>query len=340
MKQLLALLLALTLGFALVGCGTPGETTAPSETTAPAETVPVTTEPETAPAEPTQPQVPKGFVRASDVLEGTGIELSRKDGKFLLTEDGLTIEIEQNSRLVHRNGYVIAVMEWFPLVRDGVLYIREAFYHSFFFKEGTDTVSLFHGGFFFPEEILNAIGDPDGSAFNRKLLVEVILPGSMGIEIPKVDMNRVFQYQPLREYPGVLAQELEALGYEDAASYTYTEYAILTGAQTLKQAGITADLVGDIPYDPDMTLWEYYRLSGEQSTMEYLTMITEEQRLFALEKGLETDDMWHLQRVFDQHNWGDFMKESDDTLRATLVEYYETNLDYLQNQVEAYSGDE
>ena len=62
-------------------------------------------------------------------------------------------------------------------------------------------------------------------------------------------------------------------------------------------------------------------------------MLSEEQKAFAAEKKLETSDMWHLQRVFDQVNWGDFMKETDETLRATLEEYYETDITFLRDWV-------
>lgn len=337
MKQRIALLLALLLAMTLPGCAsTPPETTPTTNPSAP--TVPETTVPETLPTETTQPQAPAGFVSLNEIIRGTEITLSLEDHTILLTESGLTVTMVSNSRNVYRNGYVNAVMKARPVIRGDQVYIHEDFYLDYLCKEGSDAVSLFYGVFFFPEEIIDLLDNPDGSVFQRKLAAEVLLPTSMDIEIPHVDMNRVFQYRPLTDYPPVLAEELAMLGYSDPDKYTYTEYALLSGAQTLKQAGFTAGITGDIPFDPNMTVWEYHQLVSEKTHEDYLSLIPPEQEAFARARNLTSPDMWHLQRVFDTENWGDFMAETDETLRATLVEYYEGDNAYIRSIAQAHSG--
>lgn len=335
MKKMMLWMMTALLMLSFAGCaGEPAETTAPTETTLPA-TEPVleeSTAPETA-----QPRTPDGYVSVNEIIEGTDLTLSMEETSIFLSEDGLTIELIRGSKVVCRNGYVMAVMKRAPIVEGECVFIHEDFYLDFLCKEDSDDISLFHGVFFFPEEILAVIDAPDGSVLHQKIIAEVLLPTSMDIEIPHVDMNRAFQYRPLSEYPAVLAQELEGMGYRNAGEYTYTEYAIISGSQTLVKAGFSAGSTGDIPFDPDMTVWEYHKLASQKSKQDYLELITEEQRAFAEEKNLEMDDMWHLQRVFDQVNWGDYMKETDETLRAALVEYYEADISYLRSMTEEKS---
>jgi hypothetical protein len=334
MKKTIVLMLAAVLSMSVCACGQqPVETTLPAVTIAPLETIPETTVPQTTAPEPTRYEPPAGFLNLNDILEGTDISLSVAETEIVLHEDGLTVSLSRKSRLVYRDGYVMAVMPYVAICRDEGVFIHEKFFRSFFCSENSDMVSLFHGVFFFPEEYLMLIDHPDGSVFQQKLAAEIMLPTSMGIEDIHVDLNRVFQYRPLSDYPSVLAEELKNLGYKDVMEYTYTEYSILSGAQTLSQAGFSADLTGDIPFDPNMTVWEYYRLLSQKSVEDYLDNITEEQRAFAEEKNLEVDDMWYLQRVFDQVNWGDYMKESDETLRATLLEYYAADISFLRQIV-------
>lgn len=337
MKRIISLLVTLVLLLSLCACtNEPDPTTVPT-TEPPATTLPESSVPETTVPEATIPNTPNGYVSVNEMIVGTDITLSMDGASIFLSEDGLTVELVPDSKLVYRNGYVMAAMKRAPIVKGEYVFIHEDFCRDFLCKEGSDGISLFYGVFFFPEEILAVIDAPDGSVLHQKIAAEVLLPTSMGIEIPHVNMNRAFQYQPLSQYPAVLSQELEGMGYQNVSEYTYTEYSIISGSQTLARAGFSPGSTGDIPFDPDMTVWEYHKLTSQKSKQDYLDIITEEQRIFAQEKGLEMEDMWHLQSVFDNAYWGDYMKESDETLRAALVAYYEADVSYLRDLIETYS---
>lgn len=334
MKKMTVLILTAVLVCGLFGCGAesaettdPIQTTAPTQTTAPAEnTVPETT----------SPQIPDGSVCLDQMIEGSDIEMTCEGQKIVLSEDGLTVELSTDSLLVYREGYVAAVLKDIPMVIGENVYVHEDFYKDFLCAEEAEQPSLFHGVLFFAEEILAAIDAPEASAFNQKVAAEVLLPSSMGIELPHVDMGRAFQNRLLSEYPDVLAQELAGLGYENPTGYTYTEYAILSGAQTLAQAGITADMAAGIEYDPNMTVSEYYRelalLSGS-----VWDGLTDAEKEFVTEQQIELDDWRYLHREFDRQYQGEYMNQPEETLRETLIGYYEFDLSYLRSMTESDS---
>lgn len=320
MKNKLVLILVVLMMLTLFGCGTePAETTIPTQTTAPTEPVPETTVPET-----TLPQPPAESVNLNDMIAASDITLSVEGAAIWLTEDGLTIELSTDSLLAYRNGYVAAVLKDMPTVIGGTVYVHEDFYEDFLCAEEAEQPSLFHGVLFFAEEILNAIDAPEASTFNQKVAAEVLLPTSMGIESPKVNMASVFSTSPLSGMAEILTQELEMLGYENPEQYTYGEYTILSGAQTLAQAGISHT-------DENMTVAEYQRWQLERDKQTARSNLTEEQKAFAAEKGIEMDDLSELEQIF----YGAYMEQSDDALKQALEDYYAENISYLQDMSEA-----
>lgn len=323
-KMMLRLLIALLI-CSLFGCGTASpETTAPTETTEPVQTtVPVeeTTVPET-----TLPQPPAGTVSLGEMIAGSDMELTVEEGTITLSEDGLTVELTTDSKLVSREGYVVAVLAKRPLIIGQDVYVQEDFFHDFLcrdndFRTDGDQIrpSLFNGVKFFAGEILDALKEPETAAFHQKLLAQVLLPGSMGIETPNINNDRVFQTQPLFEYSQVFIQELTDLGYEDAALFTYSEYEVLSGAQTLAQAGISSDY--------QTTVAEYTWQQREQSWNQFVNGLSDEEKAFAQAKQITLSDLLRLDRVF----YGGYMDQSDDALRDALEEYYAAALGYLES---------
>ena len=300
-KQTIALWLAAVLTLSLFGCaGKPAETTAPPETTAPVETTvpPTTVVPTTVPPETTLPPdyhlTSTGHVRLDQLLEGTAISASVEDEKIILSEDGLVLELAVGSQWVHRDGYVIAGMMSHPRIHDGVIYVHLNAFQNLFLGEWAE-MSLFHGIPFFGDEILDALDQPDASVFNQKLLAEVLLPASMEIDIPHVDMGRAFDIKPLSILPEILSDDLEGRGFSNPGDYTYGEYTILTG---------------------EAKYW-----SGPSDDY-----FDEEERAFAAEKGITLTDLYDLYRYF----YGAMMVQSDETLKQVLEEYYTTDLQFLE----------
>lgn len=320
MKKIFALLLTASMTVALFGCaGGPAETTFPDETTIPSTAPMETTIPETTVPETTLPQAPAESVCLDQMIEGSDITITREGETILLSEDGLTVELATDSLLVYRDGFVAAVMKSMPVIIGGNVYVHEDFYTGFLCKEDDPQPSLFHGVLFFPEEILSAIEAPDASAFNQKVAAEVMLPTSMGIEAPHVDMDRVFQATPLAEYPEILAAELAGLGYADASAYTYSEYAILSGAQALAQAGISNS--------NETTVAEYTQRQRSKAKQQFIDGLSEEEKAFAAEKQITFTDLAELQKAYPDG----YMDRSDDSLKSALEGYYATDIAFLRD---------
>lgn len=300
----------------------PVETTQPEETTMPEETAGQLTERD-------QRMEKAGFVRLDRLLEGTDIRMAVDGETITLSEDGLVLEFSPKSLGIRRNGFVVAAMEKMPRLLDGVVYVYEQAAQTLFVRESG--ISLFHGTLFFPDEILNALNQSDASAFHQKLLNEVLLPTSMGIETPHIDMDRVFQSQPLSELPEELAEELENLGYENPEHYTYSEYTLLSGAQTMKQANMIHKLTGPEWRDEDpnqVSVAEYTAWERSQSWQTYVDSLSEEEKAFAQEKGIELEDLSYLDRLYN----GAYLRQTDAVLKQTLEEYYAAEMSRISGQ--------
>lgn len=300
MKKIISLLLALTVLLSMAGCGAdPAETTLPSQTTQPSVSQPIvpesTTPSETLPPETTEPPVPSTHLNLNQHIAGSDITMTIDGETVVLSEDGLTVEFSINSREVYRGGYIMGLMMENPILEDGVVYIREDFFRYFFCKEGSEEVSLFHGVLFFPEEIRSALEHGEESPFNTKMLAQVCLPTSMGIQIPRIEPGRVFQDTPLSELNRELTTELQGCGY--FGNYTYSEYTVIVDTLT----GKINDRSDEDAIHP---------------------LMREDQVVFFEEKQIQLDDFWYLYKWF----YGDFTSRSDEELIACLETCYRSNL--------------
>lgn len=266
-----------------------------------------------------------GFYPLSELIAGSDIQMTVEGETIILSENGLDLELEIGSTLAHRNGYIAAVLKHSPRLIEETVYIHESFYHHFLNKQwevsaSTELMmpSLFNGMLFFREEVTDAVDSPDGSVFQKKMLEQILLPVSMGIETPHIDMTRIFQPGMLADKPAALTQELINLGYADAANYAYGEYVILANAQTCAQAGISDN--------DEMTVWEFHRHQSMQGREEFWESLTDEERAFMDRFDLVADDYLFLRNEYS----GSYMDKSEDELKTILTEYYEMDLAYLR----------
>ena len=291
-KMLLWTMVVLTV-FGLSGCaGQPEETTLPTETAIPVETsVPETTVPPT-----TEVRMPAGYVCLNELLEGTDIAMTAGGQTVTLSEDGLSVELSTYSKEVLRRGYIIGIMKDLPLISGDQVYIREDFFRQFFCKAGAEEVSLFHGTPFFADEVIAALEQPDASAFQTKLVAQVCLPASMGIEIPRIDPARIFSENPMSGYSDALNAELKGYGYN--GDYVYGEYAVIVASCSGKAE------------DPS---------GGEQAILERMT---DEQEAFFGEKQIQLTDFYDLNSWFQ----GSFTERTDQELIEALETCYRSKL--------------
>lgn len=317
MKTKIVLTLAALMLLTLCACGqqtpeTTAPTTLPIETTLPAET----TLPETQPPETTAPIDLSSYV-CIDELQRVSDIIQIVDGENIaLLENGLRLELSTGSDLAYRNGYVAAVMQAAPMIVDGSVYIHKDFYQDFFCKEGTVLVSMYHGVLFFPEEIIAAVDDPEG---NQMLLSEILLPTSMGIDTPNINMRRVFQPGMLADKPASLTAELNSLGYTGIT--TYGEYVILRDAAPCEKLGVTAGA--------GMTYREYLDKQSADGREETLKSLSDEEKVFMEQYGIVLDDY-----LFLKNEYYGIPDKTEEELRSILIDYYEMDIAYLRDASE------
>ena len=217
------------------------------------------------------------------------------------------------------------------MIWDGKVYVNERFCNYILGADELEQPTLFHQIQFFAREILDALDAPDGSEFNRKLLEQVLVPTSMGIEAPHVDLLRYFHENSLADYPDILKAELESMGYGHAFLYVYGEYLAISDSKMMDRNFIemvrqSSPEFDDVPLE-SMTVGEYSRLRRELDKKIAFEEMTEEQKAFSEEKGITLGDMARLRKVF----YSDYMNQPDDALKAALEEYYQTDINYLKD---------
>ena len=138
MKKTIAILLTAVMSVSLLGCGKePIQTSAPPETTAAAVPTETTVPETTAPV-----VIDDSMVCLDEVLEGSGIEIHIQGDGILLTEDELTLEMNPDSPLVYRGGYIAAVMDASPILAGGKVYVPERFVEDFLRRESIFSMAL------------------------------------------------------------------------------------------------------------------------------------------------------------------------------------------------------
>lgn len=244
----------------------------------------------------------------------------------------MTLTMSLGSRLCYREGYVATVMGTEPTVEENQVYVDYPFY-KLYLCGGEDTQpSLFTCCWFFADEVLAALDDPDGSVFHQKVLSQTCRPSAFGIEIPNLDPSRILQPQGLQP---ANRNELIDLGYENTESLCYTEYTVLFNGQSLPDAikrgydwrdsTILNQLVRDGMNPYHITLGQYSFYAQKLSEQEQYDDLTEAKKTFLQEKQLSLSDNQYLWKYFH----GSQMEHSDDELREALEQVYQTNLDFI-----------
>ena len=242
------------------------------------------------------------YFHISELKGLSDITVTEQNDTICLAEDGLEVCLSANSRYVFRNGCVVGVLNTEPVFLNGEWYISVDFYDDFLCKDDAEKPSLFNGSMYFASEVLAAIYGTGNDVFSQKLLNEVSLPTSLGISELHIDMDRIFITTPLSEYSSELISEMKHLGIENPEQLAYSEYAVISGAQTLESAGMS-DLLYKSPelsaYDPTiMTVAEYSEWQRKEADAQFEESLSAEAKQFAEEKEISISDLKYLNRYF------------------------------------------
>ena len=273
----------------------------------------------------------------SDLETCSDISIDQTDQGIFLTEDGLYLHLRADTVFIYRGNHIVGSMQNKPVFAEGQWYVSMDFYDRFLCDKDGAIPSLFHGTLFYAQEVLTALSGDGNAAFNQKLLDSVLLPGSMGIKTPHIDMFRIFVNTPLTEFSPALSEEMLRCGFSNPNQMTYSDYVIVSGAQTLTSAGM-ASVVNTHPElkgtDPDtMTVAAYTAWEKNHGQQQYEGTLSDAARKFAVEKEIQLSDLGYLNRCFP----GAYMEKSEEELKAVLTDYYKTDIQSIQEMCHPFA---
>lgn len=181
------------------------------------------------------------------------------------------------------------------------------------------------------EEIKTALLEYERTGKTSEIAEAVLLPASMGIEIPNLNPAKVLNDTPLKEYGGseTFYAALRAHGYDDPdmENMPYWQYQQLESDWLLEQE--TIDLLAGYPElaDRDLSQWTYadYNRFNEQRSQDILaSWFTEEQLSELQERGIRVEDTRPLLKAF--YDPETILEQPDYALKAVLEDWYETKL--------------
>ena len=182
------------------------------------------------------------------------------------------------------------------------------------------------------EEIKSALLLYEKTGEPNAVTKAVLMPASMGIEIPSLNPSKVLNDTPLRDYGGreEFYAALRSHGYDDAdmANMPYWQYEQLE-SQWLLDEELQAILRSSNPElaDLDLSHWTYgdYNRFNEQKSTENLAAWFSAEQLAELEaRDIRIEDTRPLLKEFYQPET--ILAQSDETLRSSIENWYETKL--------------
>ena len=282
------------------------------------------------------------YVSCLDLAVAMGWGYAWDADSFMFEDHEMQIDFKVGSLYVTRYGQIVDVMPQVPILQDQALYLSADWLEENFGDAierlddrmvilDTESVSLYDIAKYFPDDLIFIVDHPDWDA-SKRVMAAIELPRSMGIEIPRIDPNKMMNMRPVRNYPPEFAYELLAHGFseEEIDSITYGEYEIIHSHWLLSEE--MQELA--IKYYPEYTLEDVSRWTYGELTMRQMADVDQAKRdRFSeaewetlQERGIKERDISYLLKEF--HQASTILEQSDEDLKRVLEGYYENDLEY------------
>ena len=187
------------------------------------------------------------------------------------------------------------------------------------------------------EEVSAALLADPADARQQEILADILLPASLGITLPNIDVSRVLRSStvPLSAFDeggADMVMDLTERGYAkvDPDKMIYQEYVALENSWFLSEEEIES-LKTAYPQlaEIDLTKWTKGQKDAYDSAMltenrwEGLTM---EQKVALNERNILSEDLQYLLKEFQ--NVDVILQQKDEDLKELLEDYYEINLEF------------
>lgn len=200
-----------------------------------------------------------------------------------------------------------------------------------------DQSTTSNDGKYLPSQVLTALSQKSMETTSSSvyhIFDDVILPSSMNIDVPNINMDKVIDTTPLNLFPSVFKDDLMKHGYNEKqiASFTYDDYQNIAGKWKLEKEQIKAakSLYPELN-NVDISNWtnkdfENYYTKVDRANL--ANNFTKNQLQQLEQKGIRLDDTFYL---FKEYYTPDtILAQPDEALKRTIQGYYQFKLDQLK----------
>ena len=275
----------------------------------------------------------------------SGLNYADEENDIVLSQDDIALKIHYTSPNVYKDGHIMYIMES-PAIKDqGKTYVPLSFFTDYLkiavrsdennqlSITDNDDFSLYNVVQFLPQEVCGALNDKN-YPHRDEILKAVELTRSMHIDIPKINMKKVIQTNPLDAYAYDFKGELRRHGYtdEEISGFSYHDFEIIERSWKLPEKMVRSLKKGYPELaDRDLSRWtygDYEKFYTEQDQENFARSFTEDQITQLNQRGILLEDTFYLFKEF--HQIDTILAQPDEVLKKTIEGYYQISIDALQ----------
>jgi len=284
------------------------------------------------------------MVSAKDMGDLLGLNCMFEDDNIIFKQDNITLKMNPASPFVYKDEYVMHILERPAVYADGGAYVPLSFFTDYLkaevsiddndeFHITNNDISLYGAVKFLPAEVLSAINDED-YPYRDKILKAVELPGSMDVELPRIDTEKIIDTRSLEHYA---KQDLKEHGYtmQEIVNFAYEDYNTIknTWKITEEQINYAKKLYPDLE-NRDISGWTnedykaYYTAPDDR-------LFTQEEKEQLEQKGILSQDMEPVYE-FTSGDISPYLDESEESLKQIISSQYNHIIDQIAFLAENY----
>lgn len=183
--------------------------------------------------------------------------------------------------------------------------------------------------------LMNVSSKGSRAKAQASILEDVLLPASMDIDIPHINMEKVVKEVRIATLAPEFQEELVAHGVEMTEDMTFSEYerienTWLLSEETVKIAKILYSELADI----DISKWtygqfqEYYTNRDREKLIGRFTLAQKDE---LDRRGVQTSDYMYLFKEY--HTTENILRQTDEALKETIEGYYQFALDQVMASI-------
>ena len=189
-----------------------------------------------------------------------------------------------------------------------------------------------------PQEVKESLETLESVGIGSEILDDVLLPASMDIKVPNIDMDKVAKNTSITTLSGEFYDALIEHGYSDEGikDMTLSQYEEIEASWLLSDEMIELLMRGYPELEnSDLRSWTYGQYEDfykAKYNEDLAARFTEEQLQELDDRGILIADTFYLFKEF--HDPATMLAQSDAVLKQTIETYYQNKIDTLSSSAE------